>query len=179
MLLYHGSPKRVSVLKPMNMHGDTGIGDVIFATPDKTMALAYAGRKWGDRDINQSYNSDTGRWALTEMRPLAFNDAFFDACGYVYMILSSCFPDFDGEQRVIKCDKEISPFCIESIDNVMRALVDANVYMVQYDENSEAFSAAVLRMKNRIMYKHDSEKEMYLRWVAEKNTVLWKKLTSE
>lgn len=63
--LYHGSPKKIDKLEPLNKHGDPDVDAVVFASPQEHFALAYTGRKWGDKDINQSITGPKSNRVMT------------------------------------------------------------------------------------------------------------------
>lgn len=114
--LYHGSNKKLTILKSQNLHGDLDIDKVVFVSCNKAFALTYAGNKWGDRDINQStYGKQTNKTIiLTEMRPYAFDD-IFKTSGYLYKVSDKGFFKISGRTTKLELANISSVTPIETI----------------------------------------------------------------
>jgi len=166
MPLYHGSPRRLKILRPRNLHGDPDVAEVIFATPFREFALAYAGRKWGDRDLEQSAVAGRPPVTLREMRPGAFQAIFSGKRGFVYQVPSTPF------QRAAKrkCMAEVAsfepvvPLKVEVVEDVLQAIqADPRVKLVSYDPQAPETLAAVRRSIRR-MRRMEDKGVGYLRW---------------
>jgi len=178
----HGSGSKLESLEPMDMHGDPDLGEHVFATKYKQMALAYTGNRWGDRDIEQG-STDWGKnWALKEMRPGAFDEVFpGDKVGYLYELLTDTFkiPSRSlGSDFEVVSASAVTPVIVREIKDIQKALLSSGVKLVKYEDNvsSGAFDKAVDRMAARVkrMSKHGFEQ--YVKWVRETNPILATKI---
>jgi superfamily II DNA or RNA helicase len=122
--VFHGSSLKLQTLQPRHEHGLAGIGSVVFASPSRDFALAYAGNRWTNEDIRQGVvdgkRGDVMR--LEEMRPGAFKDAF-DTPGYLYRISDRGFTAVskDGTPEVVS-SKAVKPTQATHLRNVLKEL---------------------------------------------------------
>lgn len=171
--LYHGSPKKLKVLKPKNLHGDPDLGSNVFATPSRVFALPYAGRKWGDRDIEQSAwrsKKHGERMVLREMRPGAFEDVFGGKKGYLYEVPDATF-ESPGHRRTrfeVVSNKPVRPEGVEVVPDVLAALEDSPfVTLIRYDKGDPKLRVAVKRNVARAMEMTPEKRKGYLKWRLE------------
>jgi len=170
-VLFHGSPRSVKELSPRREHGDPKVEDVVFATPSRAFALAYTGKKWGDRDMEQStyYNKDTGEedeMVLREMRPGAFRDIYAGRKGYLYHLPAKGFryvrPRNPWEQTI---PSVVLPAKIEIISDALKALkADPKVRMIPYDPEAEENLTAFKRQAARMREMPPEEATRYRQW---------------
>lgn len=180
--LYHGSPKKVTILKPKNQHGDPDVADVIFASPKEEFALAYSGRAWGDKDINQSVTGpkNNRKMTLTEMRPGALEDVFKNAKGYLYEVPDDTFevvPTRRSSNYEVISTEPVKPSKTTKLDDILSALAaHDNVKLESFNPKGKSYQNAVERMKRRLD-KFDTKKARdYIKWVNTSNSELAKKL---
>lgn len=137
--LYHGSNKKLTILKPQNLHGDLDIDKAVFASCNKTFAMVYAGNRWADRDINQStYGKQTNRTiVLTEMRLNTFNE-IFKTSGYLYKVSGEGFFKIPGRTTKLELANVSSVKPIETVKivNVWESLIKHSVVMIKYNPQS-------------------------------------------
>ena len=166
-VLYHGSPKRFSVLRAKNEHGDPRLGSVVFAAPVRRFALVYASQKWGDRDIEQSVQGRE-RMILREMRPGAFEDTFCKR-GYLYTLPSEGFTTIKRRWRmeVLHLTGGVTPLTVERVHALSELEADPLVELHCYDAKSPANIAAVKRQVRRMREMTPSDAADYLRWRLE------------
>lgn len=173
--LYHGSPSKLDVLEPKNLHGDPDVKDAIFASPSRTFALAYSGGKWGDRDIEQSTRGSlkkNPRMILREMRPGALED-IYKTQGYLYHLPEESFEALPGRRttREVISSQAVHPEKIETIPNVLEALkADPSVTFEAYDPKSKGTARAIKRAVQRMKEMPSGDREGYLRWRMERAT---------
>lgn len=179
-MLYHGSPARMDVITPQNWHGDPAVTkNVIFASPHKAMAMAYMGRKWGDRDISQGYWGNPEVWTLSEMRPGAFKAIFGSATGYLYEVPRDKFeahPDKNHKFELVS-NKRVKPISRECYVDVLTFLhLEKTIVLEPYDPEAVYFHRAVRRIRKRLAQIREvqgySVGEGYLGWIKETNPYL-------
>lgn len=171
--LFHGSNVRVNELVPMNNHGDPGISDGIFASPKRTFALAYAGGRWDDRYINQSYINDKA--ILREMYPGAAS--CFDCTGYLYKVPSNTFLPIDDRGMAYELFSSIPVRPIEVTKiHVMEELLKAGVSIKRYNPYSKGMKICIERQITRA--KTMIDREQYINWRLSKATPEVKELIS-
>jgi hypothetical protein len=174
-LVYHGSPTRLETLEPRTDHGDPSVPAAVFATPSLQMAVAYAGRKWGGRDINQSSTGGKA-WRLREMRPGAFDEIYGEGSGgYLHEMDGSQFvkrPGSLGSRFEVISQRAVTPTSIKHIENPRQALIDAGVELLPYDPEHKSHQAAIKRMAKRIKSMGPEGFREYLAWIRETNPEL-------
>ena len=80
MILYHGSNDYYPVLEPhISTHGKAAV----YASPNITHALCFAGNKWTDKILNMSYYD--GILYLIELEKDILNETY-NRPGYLYQI---------------------------------------------------------------------------------------------
>ncbi len=166
-VLYHGSPKRFSVLRAKNEHGDPRLGSVVFATSVRRFALVFASQKWSDRDLELSAQGSE-RMILREMRPGAFEDAFCKR-GYLYSLPSEGFTTLKRGWRmeVVHLTGGVKPLSVERVHALSELEADPLVELHGYDANSPASLAVVKRQVKRMSKMLPSDAADYLRWRIE------------
>lgn len=182
-VVYHASDAKMDSIEPRNLHGDPGVGDVIFATPYRQMALAYLGR-WGDADINQSgYTKGKGGphvYTLEEMRPGAFKDVYGKGPGYIYELPADKFArgkTYGGTHEVVSTEA-VAPLRVREYKNIMRALRrEPNIKLLPYNPQGKTYARAVKRMAARARDMEDPTD--YLAWVRETNPELVNRIEAE
>jgi hypothetical protein len=175
-VVYHASPELVETIEPRDTHGDPDVAKAVFATPHLQMALAYAGKKWGDRDIDQSWLNPASRWALREMRPGAFDDIYGPGqVGYLYELPADKFRQPDrslGSDYEVISNQAVKPLKVHMITNIQQRLRDAGVELHPYDPKHKGFAAAVGRTAQRATKMSLPAFEEYMSWVSETNPEL-------
>ena len=166
---FHGSPSKVTVLKPSSEHGDPRVKPAVFASDSKTFALAYAGRKWGDRDIEQSTRGGTRgpRMILREMRPNAFEDIYGGKKGYLYEVPSAPFKALKGRRtaREVTSSGAVKPIGVSVVRDVLAELKKTpDVEMHSYDPAAPEVRKAVRRQVGRMREWGGREGREYLKW---------------
>jgi hypothetical protein len=170
-VLYHGSPKKLKILVPKNLHGDPDVASAVFATPSREFALPYAGGKWGDRDVNQNTQFKKGvrKVILQEMRPGAFKDIFEGRKGYMYHVPEETFkPPAHRKPSTweVISEKPVKPIKVEEILDVAKALRDAGVSLLPYDLKE---TLKVLKRRDERTSQMTPEKQRgYYKWWLEK-----------
>ena len=166
---YHGSPRKLDVLDPRDEHGDTDTPKVVFASPSRNFALAYAGKKWGDRDMEQGYyGSGPDRpMVLREMRPNAFKDIFDKKRGYLYHLPEAPF-HIDAKRKCLAeqwSPTSVVPNKVEEIMDTLKALQaeKEKIQLIPYNPNAESNRIAVRRSIKRMQGMPDKGVG-YLRW---------------
>lgn len=180
--LYHGSPKKLKILIPQKEHGDPRVPSAIFASPSKTFALAYAGNKWGDRDIEQSFRGgNKPKMFLREMRPNAFKE-IYNTQGYLYQVPSESFQAMKGRRssfEVVSYDS-VKPIKMEIIHNILKELKqNPFVELYTYDPNNPDTYKAIKRQIKRMKEMTTKDAKEYRQWVFEKATPEIKKMFKE
>lgn len=175
--LYHGSPYKLERLEPRLEHGDPKVPDAVFGTPIRTFALAYAGGKWGDRDINQSvwYDKDDNpiEMSLREMRPGALKDIYKGRRGYMYTLPSDGFelPPRRGARWEQLNRSAATPTKVEEIEDVMAALeADPLARIYSYDPKHPRTREAIQRSVSRMREMEPDDAEKYKKWRLERAT---------
>ena len=168
---YSGSPRKLDVLVPRNEHGDPDVNKVIFATPDHNFALAYAGKKWGDRDIEQSTKGGPGsQMTLREMRPGAIDDLYAGQEGHVYHLPEEPFRQAANRKCLseLVADKPVIPLKDEVIADVLGALRSNpdKIRLIPFDADAPETRAAVKRTIKRMQGMPDKGAG-YLKWRLE------------
>ena len=171
-VVYHGSLSKFDVLTPRDEHGDPDVGERVFATPDIRVALAYLGRKWGDRDINQG-RQDSSAY-LREMRPSAFEDIFGGVKGHLHELPASVFSGEPGRDASYEVTSKtpVKPLRVKTIENIQKQLQDAGVELQPYDPDAQGHKDSVARMQKRVSAMSPESRERYLKWVGETNPEL-------
>lgn len=126
-ILYHGSPKKLDVLKPfVSTHGKA----YVYASPDYNFALCYAGKPWDDFKINQSvYN---GHVVLTEIEKGAFRE-YFDCPGYMYSFPADEFKTFPGAGKSeLVSTSEVHATDVRYIPNVLSEIKNSDIKLYTY-----------------------------------------------
>jgi hypothetical protein len=166
-VLYHGSPKRFSVLRAKNEHGDPTRGGCVFAAPVRRFALVFASQKWSDCDLDLSAQGSE-RMILREMRPGAFEDAFCKR-GYLYSLPSEGFTTLKRGWRmeVVHRTGGVKPLSVERVHALSELESDPLVELHCYDAKSPASLAAVKRQVKRLREMTPSDAADYLRWRLE------------
>lgn len=170
-VVYHGSPEMMTLIRPQNKHGDPGVDKAVFATPHKPMAAAYTGKKWGDRDINQSSYMKGGKqtYMLEEMRPGAFKELFHKQRGYLYALPGEKFVSAEtlgrkGMSEVVST-MPVKPLRTKEIEDSLKHLKENGVILKPYNPRSGSYRSAVKRMRSRAKDKGPE----YLSWIRENN----------
>lgn len=165
--LFHGSPRKVRTLQPREEHGDPRVKPVVFASPSETFALAYTGRKWGDRDLEQSTRGGkTPRMTLREMRPGAFQDIYGKKKGYLYEVPPETFKALPGRRtaKEVASSQSVRPLGIKVVPDALKALQQSlGVELHPYDPSAPETRAAIRRQVKR-MREMDDGGEGYLKW---------------
>ena len=182
--LYHGSPTKMKILEPKNLHGDPDVKEVIFATKYPQMAAAYLGKKWGDKDLNQSgyTTKSTGKnvFRLEEMRKGAFKDLFEGQKGYLYKVLAKDFENRNtlgnrtGSNWEVVSSKKIKPLERTEVKDALQYIKDQGVELTEFNPKGKTYLAAVERMQKRISKMDDNGRKQYVKWVRSSNPELAK-----
>ena len=173
--LYHGSPLQLETIAPRTEHGDPDVAAAVFATPSRTFALPYAGKKWGDRDLQQSIRTDpdgNSHMELREMRPGALKDLFDRQTGYVYHVPADTFSDEKRRCQIeVLSDQAVKPHKVETVPDVLAALkADSHVKLVEYSPHDPALVSHFTRMARRAKEMTPEKRQEYLRWWGETAT---------
>jgi 8-oxo-dGTP pyrophosphatase MutT (NUDIX family) len=166
--LYHGSPTNPAVLDPRKEHGDPKVPDAVFASPSRAFALAYAGRKWSDRDFNQSTQVKNGvrRVVMREMRPGAIEDVYQGASGYVHKVPDTSFrkaPRKGATWEQVSV-RPVRPISRERIADTKLAIQeDPNIQFERYNPRSTETRSSIVRSVRRAGEMEDGGKG-YLKW---------------
>lgn len=166
--LYHGSPRKVETLKPRYEHGDPRVPPAVFASPSETFALAYAGRKWGDRDINQSTRggNKAGQMILREMRPGALQEVYGGKKGYLYEVPKEPFRALEGRRTIkeVVSTQPVRPLRVKEVPDVLQALKNKpEVKLHPYNPRDPETRTAIRRQVKRMREMDDGGKQ-YLKW---------------
>jgi DNA-directed RNA polymerase beta subunit len=169
--LYHGSPQRFETLMPRTDHGDPRVPPAVFATPDYNFSLAYLGKKWGDRDINQAIRwGSNPRMILQEMRPGALEDIYGGQTGYLHHVPEEPFEALEGRRTRVEVvsKKPVTPYKIEEIPDVLEVLKRTpKIELVKYDPKLRTTQTAVKRQVSRMLEMKPEDQEGYKKWRLE------------
>lgn len=176
--VYHGSPYKLSKLKPTSVYKGE---NALFASPNYTFALCYAGKHWTDQDINQCIVN--GYVVLTELKNGIF-DKVFDCSGYIYEFDSDDFTPIDDGNYEMYRVADIKPSKTHRIANVYQALVDAGVELRRYPAAPPSMNEAASKSKHEEDPLTKKELAQYgirdlrtfQRWL--KNNVKYKNMTT-
>jgi hypothetical protein len=168
---YHGSPRLLDELSPSDEHGDPDLSARVFATPSRTFATAYAGKKWGDRDLEQSTRGGGKtplRMLLREMRPGALKDVY-DTPGYLYTVPDEGFAqDSRRTQMEVTSPTAVTPLKTQQIANVLRTLKRRkDVELLPYDPTHPTTETAVRRAIKRMREMTPEKQREYRTWRME------------
>lgn len=155
-IMYHGSNQHYSILKA-NSKFNNKKENVIYASPDYSFALSYAGAQWNDLDINQSvYN---GKIYLTEIQPNKFEE-IYDRPGYIHIISSKTFKPFHGLEYVSTDDAHVIE--VKKINNVLNELKKSkNVKLYFYPnlppfiKDREEYIQNTIKRWNEFVHRED------------------------
>lgn len=190
---YHGSPHEIKTLEPRNLTGDAGGEDLIFASPSRAFALAFAGGGWRDRDLSQSVEGKRGerKVHLRELRPGVF-DEFFGQPGYMYTVPEEPFGPWDrglGPRHELVSRNPVDPSATETIENVLEELQkDPETVLHPYDIADPETEKTVRRRVKLMLDKYDhgeknKNKKSYKSWMLGKAPDemkdLWEKIEKE
>jgi len=182
-VVYHASPLKMDVLTPRTDHGDPDVPAAVFATPYLAMALAYVGKKWGNRDIEQGYRDDGAKWTLREMRPGAFKDIYGPGTdGYLYELPAGAFHRPERSQAMdmeVISTKPVKPIAVRRVGNPYEELVAAGVEMIPYEADDAGYQEAVERMAKRGLNMDSEELKKHLDWIRETNPELADRMSDE
>lgn len=129
--LYHGSNKKYTTLKAHVSPAYPG-EKVVYATPSYEYALAFAGGKWSDLEINQTMVDDNTQ-VLTEIFPGMF-DKYFNCSGYIHYLHSSGFHPHLLHPMEHTTPRDVKPYKVERVPNVLKALEKSGVQLYRYPE---------------------------------------------
>ena len=169
---YHGSPRKLKTLKTRDEHGDPRVPLAVFASPSENFALAYAGRKWGDRDISQwtRGGAKADKMILREARPGAFKDIYGRKKGYLYEVPEKPFKAIPGRRTMkeVISTESVRPTKTRVIPNVLKALREMpGVEMHEYDPNAPENRADIKRQVSRMREMKGGDAKQYLKWRLE------------
>jgi adenylate kinase family enzyme/GNAT superfamily N-acetyltransferase len=168
--LYHGSPEKLETLEPKNYHEDPGIPKAVFASPSREFAMAYAGKKWGDRDINQStrFRDKQRIVTLQENRPGAFDELYKGQPGYLYHVPAEPFEVPHKRTTWEQISRNaVTPTDIETIPDVLAELQRSKgVELLPYEE--AAARKAILRRVVRMRQMSPADRQEYVKWWGKK-----------
>lgn len=185
--LYHGSPRQLDELVPSSEHGDPDLAERVFATPSRTFATAYAGKKWGDRDIAQSTRGGGKtpfRMLLREMRPGALKD-IYDTSGYLYTVPEESFSRESRRTRMeVTSPTAVKPLKTQQLANVLRTLKrHKDVELLPYDPAHPTTETAVRRSIKRMREMPLEGQQEYRNWRLEnappEMKALWERLEKQ
>ena len=161
-VFYHGSPNRLEILQPRNLHGDVDISDAVFLTPYKEYALVYIS-KWSNKDFG--HGSLDSVIYMTEMYPGALQKIYGSKVGYIHTVT-----DIDTVERIRDSDWEyisrndVIPSKIEKIPDCLKALQDSNIKLVEFDPDSQEFKSSIKAECNRLKKFSPDKKEQFINW---------------
>ena len=169
-LLYHGSPKKLKTLYPHDA-SFLGVPDSVFATPHESMALAYTGGRWSDRDLAQGgHTAEEGEdptIKLTEMRADAFKDIFAKRTGYLHSFPSDGFTELPSNPWEFTNPNRVKPTKIQKILDVLKALQEhPNVEMSAFDPKGKDFAENIGHSADRLENLDETRRSQYLKWIA-------------
>lgn len=167
-ILYHGSPRRSEILNPRSESNDPRFPAAIFASPSEAFALAYAGRKWGDRDINQSVQGidKITRMVLREMRPGALEDTYGGKSGFLYEVPEDDFEAIEGRRRIKESysTNDIQPLGVRQVSDILKAIQDSiDIELHPYDP-SHPETREIIKRRVAFMRGMDDGGKKYLKW---------------
>ena len=169
--VYHGSPRRLKRFDLRDEHEDPRVPAAVFASPSEPFALAYSGRKWGDRDINQSTRggNKSRQMILREMRPGAFEDVYGGKKGYMYELDRDTFQELPGRRTrsEVVSFQPVKPRSVRTIPDVLDELKKTpGVVLHPYDPKHPETRTAVRRKVKR-MREMDDGGARYKKWYFE------------
>lgn len=162
--LYHGSNLRIKELQPRGEHGDPRVKPAVFASPSRTFALAYTGKHWGDRDIEQSTGKDM---TLREMRPGALQEIYGGQKGYLHNLPPDTFQALKGRRtaKEVVSYSPVVPDKIEIVHDVLKTLQNTpGVHLVPYDPTTPQTHAAIVRQIKRMKELGPEGGKEYKKW---------------
>lgn len=179
-VVYHGSPYEIRKLTPQTTHGDPGIPAVVFASSSRTFALAYVGKKWGDRDIEQMTRGGKKapfQMRLREMRPGALED-IYNTSGYLYTLPEKTFSSQNRRSNLeLISEDPIKPIQVQKILNVLHLLKKQHdVKLLKYNPKHKDTERALNRTINRMKGMSPYQQEKYRTWCLEEAPTEIKKL---
>jgi hypothetical protein len=136
------------------------------------MALAYMGRKWGDRDINQSFfqKGDNITPVLEEMRPGALEETFKNQKGYLYHLDPAAFTQNEKLFRhEVFSPNAVTPLSVEEKTDILEALQQEGVVLKKFDPTAESHKGVIQRTLKKMERMEPKLREGYLAWVREGN----------
>lgn len=180
--LFHGSPYCLEVLEPLNLHGDSDIGEAVFASPSRAFALAFSGSRWGDNQLNLStegsFKKGTARIVLSEMCPYAFEHIYGGKGGYLYTVPSDSFSMISNRKNSYEqvSTSSVTPLKVEKMTDVLTVLEGAqDVRMIRFSEIKKKdlhriICRRALRAVNNEKYKewwlasaHEEVKQIFMK----------------
>jgi hypothetical protein len=170
--LYHGSPQRFGILMPRLDHGDPKVAPAIFATPIRAFGLAYLGKRWGDRDINQGMRGGpNARVILQEMRPGALEDISEHQTGYLHYVSKETFKALKGRRTgsvEVVSYEPVTPYKIEEIPDVLSVLKNTpKLELIKYNLKSRSTVVAIKRQVRRMLEMKTEDQIDYKKWRLE------------
>jgi hypothetical protein len=170
--MYHGSNTRLGTVEPSTLHGDPNVQEpVVFGTPRRSMALAYLGRTWGNRDIGQGGLGMRDMY-LAEMRPNAFRDTYEGQEGYLHTLPAEPFTESRPGQAAWErmSLKPVDPVKVQKVKNIIAALRKEKVRLIEYDPKSPEFKATIRHSARRLKKMSPESARQYREWWAETAT---------
>ena len=164
--IYHGSPKKMDEVEPMNLHGDPDVGKAIFGTPSRTFALAYAGGKWDDRHIGQTSKDD--EMHIVEMEPGAFEKRFKGKKGYVYSFAPG--PQWEERERGVRVEviatEAQMPTSRERVHAFKELVGDPKFKLFKFDPKSREFRQQIRERRRRLDKMTPKNRARYMKWIT-------------
>lgn len=125
--MYHGSPVKIDGgWLELRRSAVVNHELVVFATPDRTLALTFMGGKWTDNDLNLGYIN--GQLTLEEKWTGAFAKIYAQRTGYLYLVAAD---GFRQDRRLGMyahewvADKAVKIQSVQVISDVWQELLDA------------------------------------------------------
>ena len=163
--IYHGSPKKLDEVAPMNLHGDPDVNKAIFGTPSRRFALAYAGDKWDDRHIGQT--TIDGEMHIVEMQPGAFEKRFKGKKGYVYSFAPG--PQWkergEGGVEFITAETQM-PTARERVHAFKELVGDPKFKLFKFDPKSKEFRQQIRERRRRLDKMTPENRARYMKWIT-------------
>ncbi len=125
MELFHGSHKKLKILKPSK-------GDYLYASPSFNYAICFAGKKWKNND-EISLQINNNRIYLIELKENAFKD-IYNTKGYIYVINHPYFKYFKDNEYTV--NEYIKPCKRIKINNVYEFLKKSEIVLCHYSSIS-------------------------------------------
>jgi hypothetical protein len=109
--MYHGSPAKHGVLKPVKQPGASGKPTAVYGTPRRGLALFFSipGARW------KNLTREKGKWVVHGL-----SNKQLSTPGHLYHLDPKGFKKYKGWQYI--SDKEVKPRKLEVVPNVGRAL---------------------------------------------------------